>query len=66
MTKKVKPVEVVVVSYEEYTDMDFVFPSKLVFRDALGQYIFIKTNKREVAVKYIQDNYDGVYSIREV
>lgn len=66
MAKKVKPVEVVVVSYEEYTDMDFVFPSKLMFRDALGQYIFIKTNKREVAVKYIQDNYDGVYSIREV
>ena len=66
MTKKVKPVEVVAVSYEEYTDLNFVFPSKLMFRDAMGQYIFIKTNKREVAVKYIQDNYGGAYSVREV
>lgn len=64
--KKVKPVEVVIVSYNEYIDTEFVFPSRYMFRDAMGQYVFIKTNKREVAVKYIQDNYNGVYSVRDV
>lgn len=66
MTKKVKPVETMTATYEQYTDLDFIFPSRFMFRDAMGNYVFILTNKREVAVKYIQDNYGGAYSVREI
>lgn len=66
MTKKVKPVEVVVVSYEEYTDTDFVFPSKYCFKNAMGAYVFILTSKWEVATQYMKDNYNNMYSIRKV
>ena len=63
---KVKQIETITVQYADYIDPEFVFPSKFMFRDAMGQYVFIKTNKRDVAVKYIADNYDGAYSVREV
>lgn len=63
---KVKQIETVTIQYADYIDLEFVFPSKFMFRDAMGQYVFIKTNKRDVAVKYIADNYDGAYSVREV
>lgn len=63
---KVKQIEVVVVQYADYIDPDFQFPSKFVFRNAMGEYIFVKTSKRAIAEKYIQDNYGGAYSVREV
>ncbi len=63
---KIKQIETVVVQYADYIDPDFHFPSKFVFRNALGEYIFVKTSKRAIAEKYVQENYGGVYSIREV
>ena len=65
MSKK-KAIEVVVVTFQEYAMDDFVFPSRYMIRNAMGNYIFIKTNKKEVALRYIQDNYNGQYSLREV
>jgi hypothetical protein len=35
-----------------------------MFRDANGDFIFIKVQKREAAEKYIKDNYDGMYGLR--
>lgn len=65
MSKK-KEVEVITVSYAEYTDADFHYPSKFVFRCGLGLYHFVKSNKRSVAEQYVKDNYEGKYVVREV
>ena len=66
MTKKAKQIETVLVTLQEYHSVDFVFPSKYAFRNASGDMVFIKTSKRSVAEQYVKDNYDGLYSIREV
>jgi hypothetical protein len=64
--KKEKVIETVVLTYQEYTFPEVSFPSKFCFRDANGDFIFIKTSKRSIAEQYIKDNYDGRYSLREV
>jgi hypothetical protein len=61
-----KQLEVITVSYAEYTDPDYHFPSRFVFRCALGFYNFIKTNRRSVAEQYVKEHYDSKYVIREV
>jgi hypothetical protein len=63
MSKK-KVVEVVVVSFSTYSDMDFILPSKFCFRDGCGDMVFIKTRDRTVALEYIKTEYDGRYSLR--
>jgi len=65
MPKK-KQIETVVVSFAEYNNPEFHFPSKWAFRNGVGDFVFIKVSKREAALQYIQDNYDGRYSLREV
>lgn len=66
MSNKKKPVEVVVVSFNEYSDMNFILPSKYCFRDGSGNMVFIKTSKRQIAADYIKNEYDGRYGLREV
>jgi regulation of enolase protein 1 (concanavalin A-like superfamily) len=62
--KKEKVVETVVVTLEQYHSPDFHHPSKWMFRNANGDFVFIKVSKREAAEKYIKDNYDGMYGLR--
>lgn len=59
-----KEVSVIVVDYNTLNDPDFTPPSQFYFRDALGDYIFIKTTKRSIAEQYVKDKYDGQYSVR--
>lgn len=54
MAKELKITEV---SYEEFTDIDFIPPSNWFFKDALGNFIFCHTSKREVVQEYINENY---------
>jgi hypothetical protein len=65
MSKK-KQIEVVVVSYSEYQDPEFVFPSKFMFRNELGQYVFIKTSKRAIAEQFVAETTNNLFKIREV
>ena len=65
MSKK-KQIEVVVVSYSEYQDPEFVFPSKFMFRNELGQYVFIKTSKRAIAEQFVAETTGGLFKVREV
>lgn len=65
MSKK-KEVEVITVSYAEYINPDYAYPSKFVFRCALGDYHFVKTNRRSVAEQYVKEYYEGKYAVREV
>lgn len=59
-----KEVSVVVASFDEVNSVDFVFPSKYSFRDGVGNFIFVKTNKKAIAEQYVQEHYEGKYSIR--
>lgn len=38
-------------------------PSKYMFRNALGDYVFIKTRDRAKAQEYIDIEYEGVYRL---
>lgn len=57
--KKPKELKITIVSYEEFTDIDFSPPSTWFFCNALGEYIFIHTSKRNVAQEWV-DEYSGV------
>jgi hypothetical protein len=59
-----KQLEVITVSYAEYTDPDYHFPSRFVFRCGLGLYHFVKTTKRSIAEQYVKEHYDGKYEVR--
>ncbi len=66
MSKK-KAIEVVVVSYEEYIDPDFHYPSKYCIRSWDGTFIFYKTSKRALAQEAVDAEYGvNMYSVREV
>lgn len=54
---KDKDVKVTVITYNEFTDINFHPPSNWFFKDALGNFNFVHTSKREVVQKYIDENY---------
>ena len=58
MTKK-KELQILEVSYEEYTDIDFVPKYPFMFKTALGTMIFINTRVRQEAQDWC-DEYTGV------
>jgi len=50
-------------SYDQYIQMDKP-PSTFFIRDAVGQYVFIHTSKREKAQEYVDETYGkGKYSV---
>ena len=66
MSKK-KSIETVVVSYEQYCQLDFEFPSKLCIRDFNGDFIFYKSSKRELVQAQVDAEYGaGMYRVRQV
>lgn len=52
-------VKVTVVSYEEYTDLEFLDPATFYFKDALGNRHYIHTSKRSIA-QQVADDFTGV------
>lgn len=46
------------ITYDQFTDMDFVFPGTFYVLNALGEYHFICTSSRKIAQEYV----DSVYS----
>jgi hypothetical protein len=65
MVKKKVP-EVVVVSYSEYHNPDYVYPSKYCFRNELDQYVFVLTSKRSIAEQFVSETTNNLFKIREV
>lgn len=62
-----KELESIIVSYDQYTDMDFICPSKWFIRNSLGDFEFIKVQKREKAQEYFDDKYGvGKFIVRAV
>lgn len=52
MTKEIK---ITVVSFEEFTDIEFTPPSIFYYKNALGDLVFIHTSKRQVAQDYVDE-----------
>jgi len=59
-----KLIETARISYNEFTSPDFNNPAKWFILDALGDYVFIKTRKREVAQQWVDSEYGcGKYRV---
>lgn len=65
MTKQ-KQVKTVTLTFEQYTDLDAVLPSKYMYRNEVGDYVFILTSKRSIAQEYLTKELNGKFSLREV
>lgn len=52
-----KELKITIVSYEQFTDIEFLPPSSFFFKDALGQMIFLHSSKREVCQEWIDEHY---------
>lgn len=57
MTEKNKELKITVVQIEEFSDPDFKPPSNWYFKNAMGEFVFVSTSKREVVQEYIDENY---------
>jgi hypothetical protein len=60
-----RKININVVSYEDFHDMDFRPASKWYYRDGNGDYVFILVRDREVAAKWLAEN-DGKFGLRSV
>lgn len=62
--KKVSKLKIQNVSFEEFTDYEFIPPGSFYIRNAMGDYVFVKTADRLAAQNYINDVYGkGKYSV---
>ena len=67
MAKTPKQLQITTIEYSDFISRyNGDYPSKFVFRDALGNYNFIHTSKRSIAEAYVKENFNGLYQIREV
>jgi len=67
--KKKKEIETFTVSHWESTSLDFIPPArcKYYIKDALGDFIYVKTSKRNLAQERIDELYgEGKYKVRQV
>lgn len=54
---KVDGVKVTQVSYEEFTEYDFIPPANYYCMDSMQNYTFVHTSSREVAAKILEEIY---------
>lgn len=58
-------VRTTLVTYKEFTDIDFVPPATFFFQNASGDYIFIHTRERAKAQAYADEHYGkGKYTVK--
>lgn len=62
-----KQIESVSVSYEDFVDLEFMPPSKWYIRNVIGDYEFVKVQKREKAQQFFDEKYGvGKFTVRSV
>ena len=62
-----KQVESIVVSYEDFVDLEFNPPSKWYVRNGSGDYEFVKLQRREKAQQFFDEKYGvGKFVVRSV
>lgn len=53
------------VTFEEFSDYEFIPPATWFIQNALGEYIFIHTSQRPVAQSWVDENYGkGRYTVK--
>lgn len=53
------------VSFEEFSGIDFMPPATFFIQNAMGEYIFIHTSKRNIAQEWVDENYGkGRYTVK--
>lgn len=63
MEKDKKP-KTVMVSYEEFSEWEFIPPGSFYVRIATGDYLFIKTSDRAAAQQFVNNEFGkGKYTI---
>lgn len=61
--KSIKTVKTVVVSYEQFSEWDFLPPGSFYIRVATGDYLFLKTSDRKAAQQYVNNEFgSGKYT----
>jgi len=50
-----KEMKITVVSFESFTDIDFVPPSTFFYKNAMGDFTFIHTSSRLKAQEYVDE-----------
>ena len=62
--KKVAKMKISNVSFDQFTDIDFVPPSTFFIRGATGDYYFIHTSSRSKAQEWVDENFGkGRYTV---
>lgn len=64
--KKVKIIQTVEVSYEDFVDIDFKPPSNYFIRLATGDYLFYRSRDREAIQQQVNKDFDNRYQVRKV
>lgn len=59
-----KDLKITTVTFEEFTDIDFIPPATFFFKDALGDIHFLHSSKREVCQEWVDEHYGkGKYKV---
>lgn len=53
------------ITFKQFADIDFIPPATFFIQNAMGDYIFIHTSKRNVAQAWVDENYGkGRYTVK--
>jgi hypothetical protein len=63
--EKKKELKITMVSFKEFSDIDFLAPSTFFYKNAMGDFIFIHTASRQIAQEYVDEltGVKGKYSV---
>lgn len=57
--------KITTVTFTEFSDIDFIPPATFFIQNAMGDYIFIHTSKRNIAQEWVDENYGkGRYTVK--
>lgn len=57
--------KITVVNFNTFSDYDFIPPATFFIQNAMGDYIFIHTSKRNLAQEWVDENYGkGRYTVK--
>ena len=57
--------KITTVSFDEFSNYEFIPPATFFIQNAMGEYIFIHTAKRAIAQEWVDENYGkGRYTVK--
>lgn len=65
LVEKKKGVRITIISFEQYSDYEFIDPATFFIVDGMQNYVYIHTSKREVAQAWVDQEYTkGKYLVK--